>query len=169
MHRSVYRAGLVAAAAAVLALGPAAPGWATTTTTGEVSAHWGDRARVQFTWTDAITIEGGTLTVADLTCDDAPVYAVVTAVAGNGAAVPLATTPRTAGCGKTAETRLVRAGNAAGLSRVTLSICRPAGAASGVGGFGGTSGSGQGFRAGDECVSPYTARNPYRGTANLGF
>ncbi|PRH80208.1 hypothetical protein C6N75_05490 [Streptomyces solincola] len=148
----MIRAGLVAAAAAALVLGPAAPGFAATTTTGDVSAPWGDRARVEFTWTDRTAVEGGTLTVSDLTCDDAPVYAVVTALTGSGATIPLATTARTAGCGQRAERTLTRVGDAAGIRQVTLSLCRPATGA-----------------AGAACVTPYRATNPYGGFGGLRF
>ncbi|MET9428597.1 MULTISPECIES: hypothetical protein [unclassified Streptomyces] len=139
------RAGFVVAAATALTLGAAGTGRADTTATSEVTASWGDRVRLQYTWTDRQILTGGTLTVTDATCDDRTVYATLTVTTGAGRTVPLGDRHNTGGCGTTAEYRDITASDPSGVVRLTLRLCHPA-----PGGATAT------------CETRYIGANPYR-------
>ncbi|MET9799886.1 hypothetical protein [Streptomyces sp. NPDC006368] len=135
------RAGFVVAAAATLTLGMTGTGRAVTNASADITASWGDRVRLAYTWTDRHTIRNGTLTVTDTTCDDRAVYATLTITTGDGRTVPLGDRHNTGGCGTSAEYHDITAADAGGITRLTLTICH---------GAGGT------------CEARYVGANPYR-------
>ncbi|MFF9868614.1 hypothetical protein ACF1G0_24970 [Streptomyces sp. NPDC013953] len=135
------RTGLVVAAATALALGAGGgTARAEATVLADVSASWGDRVQLRFTWTERHTVEGGTVTVTDTTCDDRPVYVSVAVTTGAGRTVPLGDRHHTGGCGTSAEFHDIAASDGSGIRRLALMICRD----------GGT------------CETRYTGANPYR-------
>ncbi|MFI6105015.1 hypothetical protein [Streptomyces sp. NPDC051310] len=135
------RTGLVVAAATALALGAGGgTARADSTVAAGVSASWGDRAQLRFTWTERHTVEGGTLIITDTTCDDRPVSVSVAVTTGAGQNVSLGDRRHAGGCGTSAEFRDIAASDDSGIRRLTLTICRD----------GGT------------CETRYEGANPYR-------
>ncbi|MEU9984166.1 hypothetical protein [Streptomyces sp. NPDC050856] len=136
------RAGFVVAAATTLMLGAGGPGWtsptaaatgtstpdpaprATSTSTAVVSSSWGDRVRIEMSWTERHTIGGATLTVSDRTCDDRPVRVTLTVATGDGGTASLGDRHNTGGCGTDAHFRDINAVHPDGVRRLTMAICR---------------------------------------------
>lgn len=147
------RAGFVVAATTALALGAAGQSWATTSS-GDITASWGDRTRIQVTWVDRNSFRDGTLAVADQTCDDKSLYATLTIRTGSGAVLSLGDKHNTRGCGTTADFRGLRASDPSGIRSLTMTLCRrSAGTA-------------------DHCETRYISANPYFGFGSgsgLGF
>ncbi|MER7111642.1 hypothetical protein [Streptomyces sp. NPDC000229] len=139
------RAGFTAAATTALTLAAAGQGWATASS-GDVTASWGDRTRIQVTWTDRNSLHNGTLAVADQTCDDTSVYATLTVRTGSGATLSLGDRHNTRGCGTTADFRDIRAIDANGIRSLTLTLCRRAAGAA------------------DHCETRYFSTNPHFGS-----
>lgn len=136
------RAGFTVAATTALTLAAAGQGWATTSS-GDVTASWGDRTRIQVTWVDRNSFHNGTLAVADQTCDDTSVYATLTIRTGSGTTLASDDRHNTRGCGTTTDFRNIRATDPSGIKSVTLTLCRR--------------------EAGtpDHCETRYTGFNPY--------
>ncbi|MEU7569240.1 hypothetical protein AB0A99_25205 [Streptomyces fradiae] len=138
------RAGLVAVATTALTLGAAGQSWATTST-GDVAAGWGDRARLRVTWVDRTSFEGGSLAVTDRTCDGRSFYATLTLRTGSGAVRSLGERHHTGGCGTRTVHGDIAAGDASGVRGITMTLCRTAAGAA------------------DECETRYLSANPYHG------
>ncbi|MFF8828939.1 hypothetical protein [Streptomyces sp. NPDC015131] len=136
------RAGFTLAATTAFTLAAAGQGWASTTS-GDITSSWGDRTRIEITWTDRDSFRDGTLAVADQTCDERTVYATLTVRTGSGTTLATEDRHNTRGCGTTSDFRGLRATDPAGIKSVTLTLCRRA--------------AGQP----DQCESRYTAYNPY--------
>ncbi|WP_331453749.1 hypothetical protein [Streptomyces sp. SS162] len=137
------RAGLVAVATA-LTLGAAGQSWATTST-GDVAAGWGDRARLRVTWVDRTSFEGGSLAVTDRTCDGRSFYATLTLHTGSGAVRSLGERHHTGGCGTRTVHGDIAATDASGVRGITMALCRATAGAPG------------------QCETRYLAANPYHG------
>ncbi|GAA2510464.1 hypothetical protein [Streptomyces gobitricini] len=139
MRRAAFT---VAATTAALTLAAAGPGWASTSS-GDITTSWGDRSRIQLTWVDRNSFQGGTLTVADQTCDDRSVYATLTIRTGSGTTLASDDKHNTRGCGTTADFQNLRATDPSGIKSVTMTLCRR---------VAGTP---------DHCETRYTGFNPY--------
>ncbi|QGV81140.1 hypothetical protein [Streptomyces ficellus] len=144
MHRSSF----VLAATTALALAASGQGWAGTssassTSSGDITTSWGDRTRIQLTWTDRNSFRDGTLAVADQTCDDRTLYATLTVRTGSGTTLAAEDRHNTRGCGTTTDFRDLRATDPSGIRSVTMTLCRR--------------------QAGmpDHCETRYTSFNPY--------
>ncbi|ORT53959.1 hypothetical protein [Streptomyces sp. CB03238] len=138
------RAGFVVATTTALTLTAAGQGWATTSS-GDITASWGDRTRIEVTWVDRNSFHNGTLAVADQTCDDKSLYATLTIRTGSGNTLSLGDKHNTGGCGTTADFRNLRATDASGIRSLTMTLCR------------------RGPGAPDHCETRYIAANPYYG------
>ncbi|RST12926.1 hypothetical protein E2C00_15435 [Streptomyces sp. WAC05374] len=138
------RASFVVAATTALTLGSAGQGWATTSS-GDITASWGDRTRIEVTWVDRNSFHKGTLTVADQTCDDKSVYATLTVRTGSGATLSLGDRHNTGGCGTSAGFRDIRASDPSGIRSLTMTLCRRSAGAT------------------DHCETRYLSANPYFG------
>lgn len=138
------RPGFVVAATTALTLGAAGQGWATTTS-GDVTTSWGDRARIEVTWVDRDSFHNGALALADQTCDDRSVYATLTIQTGSGALNSPSDMRNTGGCGTTADFQDIGATDPSGIRTLTMTLCSSAAGAP------------------DQCEIRYIAVNPYYG------
>ncbi|MDN3296766.1 hypothetical protein QWM81_22500 [Streptomyces ficellus] len=139
------RAGSVVAVATALTLGSAGQGWASSTSSGDITASWGDRARIEVTWNDRNSLRGITLAVADQTCDERSFYVTLTIQTGAGGILSLGDKHNTGGCGTVAEHRGVRTTDASGIRRLSMTLCRRAAGMP------------------DHCETRYITANPYAG------
>ncbi|WP_374984788.1 hypothetical protein [Streptomyces fradiae] len=138
------RAGLVAVATTALTLGAPGQSWATTST-GDVAAGWGDRARLRVTWVDRTSFEGGSLAVTDRTCDGRSFHVTLTLRTGSGAVRSLGERHHTGGCGTRTVHEDIGATDASGVRSITMTLCRRAAGAP------------------EQCETRYFSTNPYYG------